>query len=142
MRRFSELVDPQLLAACGRLRRLQAAFRATVPPQLYRHCAASHLADATLTVACDSAAWAARLRMTETELVRQLTMAMGQPVTGIRVLVRPVSRPAEPAPTPPRRPIPAWVGARLRAIAEDVGDAGLRRALLRLAAQSETDGDR
>jgi predicted nucleic acid-binding Zn ribbon protein len=78
------------LAPQSALGRAQAAWSASVGPQIAAHAQPAHERGGTLTVDCDSAVWAAELEMQSAELLRVLNAALGssQPLRRLRFRAR------------------------------------------------------
>lgn len=121
------------------LARLNRAVGAELDPEFLPHCQVTGLRGGTLTILCDSAAWATRLRYHGPAL-RDRLAASGTPVSEVRVAVRPPQQrlvPPLPAPRAPRPPLAADAARSLRAAAGAVDDDGLAAALRRLAGRAE-----
>ena len=121
----------RLLERAGRLRRLHGRFSEALPEELRPHCQVVNVRGDTLVVSCDSAAWGARLRYLERQLLGQLGVAG---LRRLRVKVRPPEHPAVAARPAGHSPRLDKAGAALiESAARGVDDAGLAEALRRLA---------
>jgi hypothetical protein len=121
------------------LARLNRAVSAELDTELAPHCQVAGLHNGTLTIICNSAAWATRLRYHGPAL-RDRLAAAGVPISAIRVTVSPPHQPRAPlAPRarPPRPPLAADAAQSLRAAAGAVDDDGLSAALRRLAGRAD-----
>ena len=113
--------------------------RALLPQDLASECRVANVRDQVLTVHINNAAWATRLRfLTEALLPNLNRLADFTAVNEIRLKVVPVV--TDVVPTAPRatelRP-PDRVP--LLELANGIDDAGLRNAILRLAAHAEAE---
>jgi len=118
------------------LARLNRAVSAELEPELAPHCQVAGLRGGTLTILCDSAAWATRLRY-HGPAVRDRLVAAGLPVSALRVAVRPVQAPPAATPRQPRPELASAAAASLRSAASAVDDDGLAAALRRLADRAD-----
>jgi hypothetical protein len=115
-----------------------AQLRALLPQELASECRIGNVRDHILTVHINNAAWATRLRFLVPGLLQSLNrLADFTTVTEIRLKVVPLvpdaPRTVQPDSTiRPPDPVP------LLELASTVDSDGLRKALLRLAAQAET----
>ena len=113
--------------------------RALLPQDLASECRVANVRDQVLTVHINNAAWATRLRfLTEALLPNLNRLADFTAVNEIRLKVVPVVTdvvPAVPRATELRPPdrVP------LLELANGIDDAGLRNAILRLAAHAEAE---
>ena len=113
--------------------------RALLPQDLASECRVANVRDQVLTVHINNAAWATRLRfLTESLLPNLNRLADFTAVNEIRLKVVPVVTdvaPAVPRATELRPPdrVP------LLELANGIDDAGLRNAILRLAAHAEAE---
>ncbi|MFP5308838.1 MAG: DUF721 domain-containing protein [Actinomycetes bacterium] len=87
--------------------RLEAAWPDVVGPELARRCRPVRLADRTLVVRAESAAWATQLRYVTSQLLERIGTALGDPraVRSIRITVGPLDEPERPD-EGARRPAP------------------------------------
>jgi hypothetical protein len=126
----------RLLSRARALGELDALVHGLIPSPLNGHCRVLAMRDDTLIVAADSPVWAARLRYQTSQLVKQLAGVSSVNLRTIQVRVRPSG---------PRLTGHAFAQARpalsrrnsmvLTQAARSVSDAGLKAALLRLAAR-------
>lgn len=119
----------------ARLRRLQRALEAGLPPQLTAQCQVANLKDGTLTVSARGGAAAVRLRQILPSLIEHFVRA-GHAVQAIRVKVAAPEQPAWRAPASERHLSPT-AKASLERLAHTLpADAPLREALERLVRRS------
>lgn len=121
------------------LARLNRAVGAELDSEIAPHCQVTGLRGGTLTIICDSAAWATRLRYHGPAL-RDRLAAAGTPVSEVRVAVRPPLQPQmAPVPAAPAAPprLAASAAESLRVAAGAVEDDDLAEALRRLAGRAK-----
>lgn len=125
-----------LLARAHGLDAMETALAGHLGHPLADHVRVANVTEDTLVLQIDSPAWATRLRYAEPDLLRLVNRMEGASnIRRVRVRVGMTDEPRRRAP----RPAPALsadTAALLRATAEHVDDARLRRALLRLASRS------
>lgn len=116
------------------LQRWTAGLRRHLPAALRAHCAVGAVADQTLVVCADSAAWASKLRFHAPTLLPKLRELPGlEDLQQLRVKVAP-PMPAATAAVTGRRPLMSAAGARMiDGCAQAVRDPSLKQALQRLA---------
>ncbi|GAB6040214.1 hypothetical protein JCM17961_08880 [Endothiovibrio diazotrophicus] len=124
----------QLVARAGRLERLRQRLKGRLPAELSGHCRLANIRGDTAVVSCDSAAWGARLRYLEPQLLDALNRQEGLSLRRVRVKVLPHTAPPPPPPVPGHLPQLNEANADLlEATARGIADAGLSAALRRLA---------
>ena len=124
----------QLVARAGRLERLRGRLKGQLPSGLAEHCQLANVRGDTAVVSCDSAAWGARLRYLEPQLLNTLNRVEGLALRRLRVKVHPAAAPRPEAPPPGHMPQLNEASADLlEATARGVDDAALSEALRRLA---------
>lgn len=115
----------------ARLRRLQGALEAALPPQLASQCQVANLKEGTLVVSARGGAAAVRLKQILPSLVEHFARA-GHAVQSIRVKVAQPEQPGWRRPATERH-ISADAKASLSAFAQSLpADAPLRESLERL----------
>jgi len=116
------------------LREIDGLLRDCLPAECCEHCRAARLDADTLHLVADSAAWRARLHFYSARIIRHFNRIDKFSLKRIRVRV---GRVTPPDPPPPARqgpsPVPADTARAFAALAREVDDPGLRRALERLA---------
>jgi hypothetical protein len=130
----------RLLSRARALGELDALVHELIPSPLNAHCRVMSVRDGILTMAVDSAAWAARLRYQSSDLVKQLAGVSSVTLRTVQVRVRA----SDPHPgsrlAPIRQPVSVKNSMALKQAARSVTDAGLRAALLRLAGRQKLPG--
>jgi hypothetical protein len=130
----------RLLSRARALGDLDALVHELIPSPLNLHCRVLSVRDDALIVAADSAAWAARLRYHSPHLVKQLAGVSSVKLRTIQVRVRAAEPPPVSRPAPIRQPVSGRNSMALKQAARNVTDAGLKAALLRLAARRKLPG--
>jgi hypothetical protein len=112
--------------------------RALLPQDLASECRVANVRDQVLTVHINNAAWATRLRfLTESLLPNLNRLADFTAVNEIRLKVVPVVADVPMTPRATQLRLPDRVP--LLELANRIDDAGLRSAILRLAAHAEVE---
>jgi hypothetical protein len=125
----------RLMAGASALGKLDSMVRELLPPPLDEHCHVMSLRGDALVMAVDSPVWAARLRFLAPELVKQLAGIQTVKLRTVQVRVRPVDPPPAPQHKLRTPGLTAGNALALEQTAQGVRDAGLKAALLRLAAR-------
>ncbi|HEX9585656.1 MAG TPA: DciA family protein [Gammaproteobacteria bacterium] len=122
-----------LNAAAEKIRFYDRLLDSVLNQPLRSHVTVANLRDGLLVLQADSPVWASRARLLLPDIQNALERgASGPPLTGIHLVTRP--RPSvPPAPAPRRAEISDTTRRLLNAVAEDSDNAGLRRALQRIA---------
>jgi len=131
----------QLVARADRLERLRRRLKGRLPAGLTEHCHLANIRGDTAVVSCDSAAWGARLRYLEPQLLDTLNRLEGLSLRRVRVKVHPTGTPRPP--TPPSGHMPQLNEANadlLEATARGIDDPALSEALRRLARRGRKSG--
>ena len=125
----------RLMAGASALAKLDALVQDLLPLPLDEHCRVMSLRGDTLVMAVDSPVWAARLRFHAPKLVKQLAGIQTAKLRTVQVRVRPVDPPPAARQMPRAPGLSAGNALALEQTAQGVSDAGLKAALLRLAAR-------
>lgn len=78
-----------LQAGAAAARKTLDVAREVLPAELATHLWAANLVDGEVSLLFESAAWATRARYAAEEWQAPLAVALGEPVTGVKVKVRP-----------------------------------------------------
>jgi hypothetical protein len=139
-------ISRRLAAYLGEADRLKAVWQQCVSPPLVHHSLAVAHARGVLEVRVDSAAWATRLRLMQTELLARIRAVPGfETLHDLKVriepgaVVPPPEATARPAAGAVRRPA-GGVGRLLTMLAADVGEPTLKTALERLGRTLDSAG--
>lgn len=134
------LIDYGPIAALARkaaeLDALDRALRQTLPQPLRDQVRFANRRGARLIFLAPSSAWAARLRLMQTQIL-QAARAVGVEAQMVSVKVAPL--PAEEKPAELRKPLSAGPASHLQAAARGVADPELKALFLQLAAAAETE---
>jgi hypothetical protein len=130
----------RLLSRARALGELDALVHELIPSPLNAHCRVLAVRDDTLIVAADSPVWAARLRYQSAQLVKQLSGVSSVKLRTVQVRVRAPEQSPECRITSIRKPVSGGNSMALKQAARSVTDAGLKAALLRLAARRTLPG--
>lgn len=130
----------RLLSRARALGELDALVHELTPSPLNAHCRVLAVRDDILVVAADSPVWAARLRYQSSQLVKQLSGVSSVKLRTVQVRVRASEQSPECRITPIRKPVSGRNSMALKQAARSVTDAGLKAALLRLAARRTLPG--
>jgi hypothetical protein len=125
----------RLMAGASALAKLDAMVHDLLPPPLDEHCRVMSLRGDALVMAVDSPVWAARLRFHAPKLVKQLAGIQTVKLRTVQVRVRPVDPPPAPQQKLNTPGLTAGNALALEQTAQGVSDAGLKAALLRIAAR-------
>lgn len=122
----------------GESGRLKTIWHQTVTPPLIHHSAPLSYSRGCLEIQVDSAAWATRVRHTQSALIARLREIPGfQDLRELKVRIEPPAQAASVVPTAAAaRPLakpPAQTARLLRSLAGDIDDPALRAALERLS---------
>jgi len=138
---------PKPLAECGsfaslarkaaELDALDRALRQTLPTPLREQVRFAHLRNGRLAFLASSPAWAARLRLMQTQILAT-ARAIGTSASLVTVKVAPIQPPV----TPPDRskPLSPAAAVHLKAAAASITDPELQGLFLELASIAETAG--
>lgn len=132
MKSFDSLIGPETRAALADAERLKSLVSRTMPPQAVDRLVFCRLQAHRLRLVLDSAAWVARLRFNERQMVRALS-AEGLQIRQVSWHVAPPYVPPAPPTREARKPRDGRTAALVASVAEDMDDDDLRRALTRLA---------
>ena len=135
MKPFDSLIGPAARAAMGEDRRIRGVISRIVPAEALAHVMFCRLTERQLRVTLDSAAWIARLRFSE----RQLLAALARDGLEARTVSWHVSPVSRPAPRETRRreanTASAQAARAVLSAARDVDDEELAAQLRRVAAR-------
>jgi hypothetical protein len=121
----------------GESGRLKTVWHQTVTPPLIHHSAPLSYSRGCLEIQVDSAAWATRVRHTQSMLIARLREIPGfQDLRELKIRIEPPAPAVPVVQTLPARPLikpPAQTARLLRSLAGDIDDPALRAALERLS---------
>lgn len=134
MKSFDSLIGPETQAALDDAEKLMALVTRTMPRAASKHVVFCRLLDGRLRLTLDHAAWVAKLRFNERQILRALEQE-GLRIKQVSWHVAPIERRAESA-EPPRQPVVPGRDtiAGLEALARSLApDDPLARSLNKLA---------
>lgn len=127
-------ISGRLFEHVSTLQKIEGMLRDCLPAECCDHCRAARLDAGTLYLVADSAAWRARLHFYSPRIISHFNRMDKFPVQRVQVRVGHAVPPEKPAPARPGpSPVPATTARAFAALAGEVDDPGLRRALNRLA---------
>ncbi len=140
MKRLPGAVPAHILQRITTLRLLDEALRECLPAECHAHCRAAALSGHTLHLVTSSPAWRTRLRFHSPRIINHVAQMGNVRVTRVDIRVSrtiEAARPLKKSGAP--RTIPSQSARAFAALAEETEDAGLQRALQRLARHGEDD---
>ena len=123
-----------LTRAAQRIAELQRVLLDNAPPALTRHCCVKQLRDGTLTLLAENAAIAAKLKQLAARLLTSYQKLRWQ-VTSIRIEVQVTQTAPELAQKPNSRRLSPETIKNFERLADEIDDAALKQALVRMAAR-------
>lgn len=132
MKTPANTLNPHWLKRARQNDRLGQLLQDLVPEVAFPHMQVIGIDSGILKLACDSAAWATRLRFMEPQIKRHLN-AQGIECLGVRTRVLPDDAGKSPAKHPTRPQMGPASGTALEEMAKTTESAALQAALERLA---------
>lgn len=86
MKHFSSLIPNHLIQRTEQQKRIQLSLQQYLGHETAKHCQIARVSKNQVTIICDSAAWANRLRFQQRELIKLLQSEFGLPI--IRVITK------------------------------------------------------
>lgn len=127
-----------LIERARALETLDIQLRLALPPAVRPHCCLADARDGRVVFLANSSAWAAKLRLHQSQILAEARRVLGRDFKSFAVKVAPL--PSVPPETTKRNPLSHTSAEHLKQAALTLADPELRALYLRLASLAEDAG--
>ena len=124
-----------LIERARALETLDIQLRLALPPAVRPHCCLADVKDGRVVFLANSSAWAAKLKLHQTQILAEARRVLGKDFKSFAVKVAPL--PSVPPETTRRKPLSNHTADHLKQAALTLADPEMRALYLRLASLAE-----